>query len=207
MTETKSELTGLEAAKADAAARDASVLGGVTRESATETTGTKPKAPARRSRTAKPTDVNGEVLPARTPKDGTAPEKPARAARTTKRAPKPGVTKTVPAPSEPAKPALSGKAIRSRARGEKASQDPKPEANGEAPATASARLSKRAIARRVATVLAREFKDEPLEVRERVAYWIHGLPYGGADESNPNAGGAGRWFPEELPRPTTADWR
>jgi hypothetical protein len=153
----KPELTGLEAAKADAAARDASVLAGISRPA----TAPKPKAPARRTQTAKPTDVNGKVLPARK-----SPAKPAKA----------------PAP-------------------EPASEPGEPKANGASPA----RTSTRAWARKVATVLAEAFADDSDEAKAKVAYWIHGLPYGGADGSN--AGGAARWFPEGLPRPTTADWR
>ena len=136
-------LTGLEAAKADAAARDADVLAGLTRPAS--------EAPA-------------------APKDE-APAKPARRAR------------KAPAPAAPAP-----------------EPEPKAEANGE-----SARLVTRGWARRVAEALAKEFANDSDEAKAKVAYWIHGLPYGGADGGN--AGGAGRWFVEGLPRPTTHDWR
>lgn len=107
MSETKTqtpELTGLEAAKADAAARDAGVLNGVGRKANPVTP---PKAPARRTRPA--TDSNGKVLPARTAKatakPATAKPAPAKPARTAKPAAKaPAKAETKPAtPAEPSK--------------------------------------------------------------------------------------------------------
>jgi hypothetical protein len=76
-------LTGVDAAKADAAARDASVLNGVSKTAAPKPA--TPAKPARRTRTAK-TDSNGAVLPARkapAPKSAKpAAKAPAKSAKT-----------------------------------------------------------------------------------------------------------------------------
>jgi hypothetical protein len=80
-------------------------------------------------------------------------------------------------------------------------------ANGSAPAKANGttlRTAKQMLARRVAEALVKEFAKATPEEKAMVSYWMHSLPTGGADGSG--AGGAKRWWPAGLPRPTTADW-
>lgn len=165
------------------AAKDAAVIGGVTRP-ASETA--KRTGPVRRAKAA-PDATPAPKAPARkTPAKAApkpAPAKPATRTRPAAKAPAKATTKAAPKPASP-KPAPA----------------PKAEANG-----TSTREHNQTVARRLATLAAEAFADESPETKAKVAYWLHSLPTGSRDGSS--SGSWNRWFPESLPRPETADWR
>jgi len=153
--------------------------------------------------------------PAARPATKPAPAKPAPA----KPAPAKPATKAparkAPATAKPAtaKPAVKAPARRTApAKAAPAKAAPKPAtkapangaaANGSAPA-ATANATKHDLAKRLIDMVAREFAGETDENKAKLSYWLHGLPTG-----YPNGGGGGylRYWPEGLPRPTTAGWR
>jgi hypothetical protein len=140
------ELTGLEAAQADAKARDAGVLNGVGQ-----------KEPVKATRSRKPA---GKVRTGN-PKEDRAVREAAQAKETAKTG--------VPQP-----------------------------ANGK-----PTRQSKNELARRVADVVAAEFKDADPQVIEQVNYWIRCLPTGPEGANR----GAKRYWPESLPIPDYPNWK
>ena len=149
--------------------------------------------------------------PAAKPATKTAPAKPAAAKAPATKAP----ARKAPATAKPAtaKPATAKPAVKAPVRRTApAKAAPKPAtkapangaaANGSAPA-ATANATKHDLAKRLIDMVAREFAGETDENKAKLSYWLHGLPTG-----YPNGGGGGylRYWPEGLPRPTTAGWR
>ena len=143
--------------------------------------------------------------PAAKPATRTAPAKPATKAPARK-APataKPGAK--APARTAPARRTAPAKAAPAKATAKPATKAPAngAAANGSAPA-ATANATKHDLAKRLIDMVAREFAGETDENKAKLSYWLHGLPTG-----YPNGGGGGylRYWPEGLPRPTTAGWR
>ena len=145
----------------------------------------------------------------------TAPPAPKPAPRTRKAPAKSTTAK--PAPAKPtarrtatAKPA-SPKAPAVKAPAKATTAKANGSANGKAPAKANGsgngttlRTQKQDARSRVVETLVKEFAKATPDEKAMVSYWLHSLPTGGADGSG--AGGANRWWPAGLPRPTTADW-
>jgi len=143
--------------------------------------------------------------PAAKPATKPAPAKPATKAPARK-APataKPATAK--PAVKAPARRTAPAKAAPAKAAPKPATKAPAngAAANGSAPA-ATANATKHDLAKRLIDMVAREFAGETDENKAKLSYWLHGLPTG-----YPNGGGGGylRYWPEGLPRPTTAGWR
>ena len=144
--------------------------------------------------------------PAAKPATKTAPAKPAAAKAPATKAPartaKPATAK--PAVKAPVRRTAPAKAAPAKAAPKPATKAPAngAAANGSAPATANA--TKHDLAKRLIDMVAREFAGETDENKAKLSYWLHGLPTG-----YPNGGGGGylRYWPEGLPRPTTAGWR
>ena len=142
------------------------------------------------------------------------PAKRPAAKPATKTAPATAKPAAAKAPARTAKPATAKPAVKAPARRTApAKAAPKPAtkapangaaANGSAPATATANATKHDLAKRLIDMVAREFANETDDNKAKLSYWLHGLPTG-----YPNGGGGGylRYWPEGLPRPTTAGWR
>jgi hypothetical protein len=125
----------------------------------------------------------------------TAPAKATTPAR------KPATTKTTtrkPAPA--AKPAPAKAPAKTTARKPATTTTAKANGTGEAKT-----FGKQVLARTLVDLVAKEFKDASEADKLKLSYWLHGLPTGGPDGSP--AGGGARYWPDSLPRPTTADWR
>jgi hypothetical protein len=111
----------------------------------------------------------------------------------------PKAPRTRKAPATPAATAPETPAPARRGR-KPVAPAPAPEPVPAASANGSKRLPKNTLAREVLELLADHFADYSDADRERVSYWVHGLPTGANDEGK-------RWWPAgTLPRPTTADW-
>jgi hypothetical protein len=141
----------------------------------------RPKAPAPKPAAAKAPARKTAPKPAAKAPARKAPAAPAPARR----------TRAAAKPATPAKPARKTPA-------------PKPATKAPANGSAPANANKHDLAKRLIDMVASEFADETPENKAKLAYWLHGLPTG-----YPNGGGGGylRYWPESLPRPTTAGWR
>jgi hypothetical protein len=97
------------------------------------------------------------------------------------------------------KPAASKPAPKSQPKSNGSKPAPKAESNG-----ASPRTTKQELAKRLVTLVAKEFSGASEADKAQLAYWLHSLPTGQQGEES---GSYNRWWPASLPRPVTADWR
>jgi hypothetical protein len=106
-----------------------------------------------------------------------------------------------PAPAKPARSAAKpAKGTKPAARASAKPAPAKAAANGTSP-----RVHKQELARELVTFVAEHFASRSYEDRERISYWLRGMPTGNPDLPG-TVGGVLRWWPSQLPRPDGPDW-